>query len=131
MTTELKQLADQLAPDYDAKRAMQDLQMMQLMIQTGRDELALTCVNRVNAYLYKLDQAAPRKAWAAVTIDNGSTLGLATENQRGYTPLAQIEQRSFIFERHADAQKLADQLNISKGLTLADAQQIVVSSMTA
>jgi len=67
MTTELKQLADQLAPDYDARRAMQDLQMMQLMIQSGRDELALTCVNRVNAYLYKLDQAAPAAPAAPVS----------------------------------------------------------------
>tara|TARA_R110000824_G_scaffold295984_2_gene484315 strand:+ start:97 stop:279 length:183 start_codon:yes stop_codon:yes gene_type:complete len=58
MTTELQQLADQLAPDYDATKAMQDLQMMQFMLQSGRDELALTCINRVNAYLYKLDQAA-------------------------------------------------------------------------
>ena len=58
MTTELKQLADQLAPDYDATKAMQDLQMMQLMLTTGREEFALTCANRVNAYLFKLDQAA-------------------------------------------------------------------------
>ncbi len=58
MTAELKQLADQLAPDYDSKRAMQDLQMMQFMLQSGREELALICANRVNAYLYKLDQAA-------------------------------------------------------------------------
>lgn len=58
MTAELKQLADQLAPDYDAKRAMQDLQMTSQMVAVGREELALVCVNRVNAYLYKLDQAA-------------------------------------------------------------------------
>ena len=57
MTAELKQLADQLAPDYDATKAMQDLQMMQLMLQSGREELALTCANRVNAYLYKLANA--------------------------------------------------------------------------
>jgi hypothetical protein len=28
------------------------------MVAVGREELALVCVNRVNAYLYKLDQAA-------------------------------------------------------------------------
>ena len=54
MTTELKQLAEQLDPDYDANRALSDLQMMALMILTGREELALVCVNRVTAYLYKL-----------------------------------------------------------------------------
>ena len=58
MTTELEQLADQLAPDYDAKRAMQDLQMTSQMVAVGREELALVCVNRVNAYLWKLDQLA-------------------------------------------------------------------------
>ena len=58
MSAELQQLADQLAPDYDARRAMQDLQMTSFMVATGREEHALTCVNRVNAYLYKLDQAA-------------------------------------------------------------------------
>jgi len=57
MTAELQQLADQLAPDYDATKAMQDLQMMAQMVRVGRDELALTCVNRVNAYLWKLDNA--------------------------------------------------------------------------
>ncbi len=62
MTAELQQLADQLAPDYDAKRAMQDLQMTSQMVAVGREELALVCVNRVNAYLYKLDQAAARVA---------------------------------------------------------------------
>lgn len=63
---ELQQLAAQLAPDYDATNAMHDLQMMQFMLQSGRDELALTCVNRVNAYLFKLAKLG------AVVIDNGA-----------------------------------------------------------
>jgi hypothetical protein len=52
--SELAQLADQLPEDYNPTRAMQDLQFMSFMLAAGREDNALTCVNRVNAYLYRL-----------------------------------------------------------------------------
>lgn len=66
MTTEqpttLAQIAAELRPDYDAAAAGSDLMMMAQMQMVGRDELAITCLNRVQAYLWKLDQAAARVA---------------------------------------------------------------------
>jgi len=50
----IAEIAAELKPDYDAAAGMADLQMMALMMASGRDELALKCVNRVNAFLWKL-----------------------------------------------------------------------------
>jgi len=82
MTTELQQLADQLAPDYDARAGLNDLQMMQLMLTTGREELALVCVNRVNAYLYKLDQAETERRQMPSQILNDCEKCTGTDWQR-------------------------------------------------
>ena len=51
---ELEQQEKDLKADYSATDGMADLQYMQLMLQSGRDELAVTCVNRVNAFLFRL-----------------------------------------------------------------------------
>ena len=128
--TTLEQIAAELRPDYDASAAGSDLAMMAQMMMAGREELALTCLNRANAYLWKLANTPPaRTAWTAVTTRHGSTIGLSTENVRGYAPLK--DHSGLIFDRHDDAQQLADQLNIATGHTLEEAHEIVVSSMTA
>ena len=91
----LAQLADQLAPDYDAKRAMQDLQTTSLMVATGREEHALTCVNRVNAYLYKLDQAETERRQMPSQILNDCEKCTGTDWQR-FTHRQRIAQ----YEKH-------------------------------
>jgi hypothetical protein len=95
MTAELAQLADQLAPDYDAKQAMSDLQMMALMLQTDREELALTCANRVNAYLFKLDQAETERRQMPSQILNDCEKCTGTDWQR-FTHRQRIAQ----YEKH-------------------------------
>ena len=70
-----------------------------------------------------------RTAWTAVTTPNGSTLGQATENQRGYAPL--MDSTGLLFESHTNAQDIADRMNEALGLTLEEAHEIVTSSMTA
>jgi hypothetical protein len=71
----------------------------------------------------------PVTAWTPVITDNGFTIGKATENVRGYSPLQ--DTTGLIFPTWKDAQTLADTFNENDGLAKERANEIIVSSMVS
>jgi hypothetical protein len=68
-------------------------------------------------------------AWTPITTSTCITLGLATENVRGYSPLK--DRTGLEFRTYPEATAAADRMNEALGITPAEAHRIVVSSMIA
>lgn len=65
-----------------------------------------------------------RSAFTPIVIEDGYILGRADENIPGYTP---IEYR--VFDTYEEAQKMADELNESFGLSNKESYEIIMSTM--
>ena len=68
-------------------------------------------------------------AWTPVTTATCITLGLATENVRGYSPLK--DRTGLEFRTYSEAETVANRMNEALGITPDKAYRIVCSSMIA
>ena len=65
------------------------------------------------------------QAFTAVTTETGVTIGMATENIRGYYLLDNMPE----FKTYAEADAVAEEFNSKMGLSKLDAFKIVASTM--
>lgn len=74
-----------------------------------------------------VDRKRGHFAWTATVTGEGCSIGVADRDVAGYSPLRE----PLYFKTYDEAQKEADRRNEQLGLTLEEAELIVLSSMRA